>query len=45
MKENALPREIRVPNLDRKIEILFSKWDEDVAFDIPLTIRSKFGVR
>lgn len=45
LRPNALPREIRLPPLDQKSEIKFSKWDEEVAFDIPGFIKTKWGLK
>ena len=47
LKPNAVPADFRLPRLplDNKTEILFTKWDEDVAFDVPFFIRSKWGLK
>lgn len=47
LKPNAIPNDFRLGRLplDNKTEILFSKWDEEVAFDVPLLIRTKWGVK
>ena len=45
LRPNALPREVRIPPLDQKTEVKFSKWDEEVAFDIPAFIKTKWGVK
>lgn len=45
LKPNAMPKEFRLPPLDQKVEVKFSKWDEEVAFDIPGFIKTKWGVK
>ena len=45
LRPNALPKEVRLPPLDQKTEVKFSKWDEEVAFDIPGFIKTKWGVK
>ncbi len=45
MRPNALPREIRLPPLDQKAEIKFSKWDQEVPFDVPGFIKNKWGLK
>jgi hypothetical protein len=44
-QQDNLPRQIRIPDLDQKMEIKFSKWDEEVAFDIAPFIRTKWAIR
>jgi hypothetical protein len=45
LRPNALPKEVRIPPLDQKTEVKFSKWDEEVAFDIPGFIKTKWGLK
>lgn len=45
IKPGSLPPQVRLPELDTKTEILFSKWDQEVAFDIPGFIKQKWGVK
>jgi hypothetical protein len=45
IKPGALPERVRLPDLDQKTEIKFSKWDEDVAFDIAPFIKNKWGIK
>jgi hypothetical protein len=46
IKPGALPGPFRVPqDMDQKIDVKFSKWDEDVAFDIPGLIKTKWGIK
>ncbi|MBV8880442.1 MAG: hypothetical protein JO332_10790, partial [Planctomycetaceae bacterium] len=46
IKPGALPPQVRLPeDMDQKVDVKFSKWDEDVPFDIPAVIKAKLGVR
>jgi hypothetical protein len=45
IKPGSLPKEVKLPDLDQKAEIRFSKWDQDVAFDIPAFIKMKWGIK
>lgn len=45
MRPNALGGRIAELEIGVKIDVTFSKWDEEVDFDVPLLIRRKFGVR
>jgi hypothetical protein len=45
LRPNALPPQVRIPPLNQKTEVKFSKWDEEVAFDIPGFIKTKWGVK
>ncbi|HEX7900501.1 MAG TPA: hypothetical protein VF950_22240 [Planctomycetota bacterium] len=45
IKPGSLPPEIKLPPLDQKTEILFSKWDQEVPFDIAGFIKAKWGVK
>lgn len=45
-KPGALPPMIRLPeDMDQKVDVKFSKWDEDVPFDIPAVVKAKLGVK
>jgi hypothetical protein len=46
VKPGALPTQIPLPNdMMQKIDVSFSKWDEDVPFEIPGFIKGKFGIK
>jgi hypothetical protein len=46
IKAGALPPTVRLPeDMDQKVDVKFSKWDEDVPFDIPVVVKAKLGVR
>jgi hypothetical protein len=46
IKPGALPPMVRLPeDLDQKVDVKFSKWDEDVAFDVPAVVKAKLGIR
>lgn len=46
IKPGALPGPIRLPaDMDQKVDVKFSKWDEDVAFEIPGVIKTKWGIK
>jgi hypothetical protein len=46
IKNGALPPQLRIPpEMDQKIDVHLSKWDEDVAFDIPAVVKAKLGVK
>ncbi len=45
IKPGALPNEIRIPDLEQKVDLKFSKWDQDPPFDIAGFIKSKWGVK
>jgi hypothetical protein len=46
MKPNALPGPLKLPaDMDQKVDVLFSKWDEDVPFEIPGVIKTKWGIK
>jgi hypothetical protein len=46
IKPGSLPPTIRLPeDMDQKIDVRFSKWDEDVPFDIPAVVKAKLGVK
>jgi len=40
-----LPPQVAQMNLDQRYEVKFSKWDEDVAFEIPSAIKAKWGIK
>jgi hypothetical protein len=45
-KPGALPPMVRLPeDMDQKVDVKFSKWDEDVAFDVPAVVKAKLGVK
>jgi len=45
-KPGALPPMVRLPEeMDQKVDVKFSKWDEDVPFDIPAVVKAKLGIR
>jgi hypothetical protein len=46
IKPGALPPMVRLPeDMDQKVDVKFSKWDEDVPFDIPAVVKAKMGVK
>ncbi|MBI3857824.1 MAG: hypothetical protein HY293_19255 [Planctomycetes bacterium] len=46
MKPGALPAQIPLPqDMMQKIDVHFSKWDEDAPFDIPGLIKTKWGIK
>jgi len=46
VKPGALPAQIPLPSdMMQKIDASFSKWDEEVAFDIPAFIKGKWGIK
>ena len=45
IKPGSLPPQVRLPELDQKTEILFSKWDQEVPFEIAGFIKAKWGVK
>src|SRR5688572_28688746 len=45
VKPGSLPPQARLPDLNQKTEIRFSKWDQEVAFDIAPFIKAKWGVK
>lgn len=45
IKPGSLPNEVRLPNLDQKTDLKFSKWDEEVPFDVAAFIKAKWGVK
>lgn len=45
-KPGALPPMVRLPeDMDQKVDVKFSKWDEDVAFEIPGPVKAKLGIK
>ncbi len=46
LKPNAIPKEFqaRVGEFQMKVDVLFSKWDEDIPYDIPAVIKTKWGI-
>ena len=46
IKPGSLPPQLKLPpDMDQKVDVKFSKWDEEVAFEIPPVIKAKFGVK
>ena len=45
IKAGSLPPQLRLPDLDQKTEIRFSKWDQEVAFEIAGFIKAKWGLK
>jgi len=46
IKPGSLPPTVRLPDdMDQKVDVKFSKWDEDVPFDIPAVVKAKLGVK
>lgn len=44
-RPGAIPGPAPLPNLDSRIDVRFSRWDEDVPFDVPSLIREKWGIK
>jgi hypothetical protein len=40
-----VPPQVAQMNLDQRYEVKFSKWDEDVPFDIPAAVKAKWGLK
>jgi len=46
IKPGALPPQVPIPpDMAQKIDAHFSKWDEDVPFEIPGVIKTKMGIK
>lgn len=46
IKPGALPPQLKLPaDMDQKIDVHFSKWDEENAFEIPAVIKAKWGIK
>ncbi|HVR85711.1 MAG TPA: hypothetical protein VMU54_15440, partial [Planctomycetota bacterium] len=46
IKPGSVPPTLRLPeDMDQKVDVKFSKWDEDVPFDIPAVVKAKLGVK
>jgi hypothetical protein len=46
LKPGALPPQFKFPTeMDQKIDAHFSKWDEEIAFEIPGVIKNKWGIK
>jgi hypothetical protein len=46
IKPGALPPQLKLPaDMDQKIDVHFSKWDEEVPFEIPGVIKTKWGIK
>lgn len=46
IKPGSAPPTVRLPeDLDQKVDVKFSKWDEDAPLDIPAVVKSKLGVK
>ncbi len=46
IKPGSAPPMLRLPeDMDQKVDVKFSKWDEDVPFDIPGVVKAKLGVK
>jgi hypothetical protein len=46
LKPGALPPQLKIPTeMDQKIDAHFSKWDEEVPFEIPGVIKNKWGIK
>lgn len=45
IKPGALPERVRLPPLDQKTVLKFSKWDEDVPFDVAAYVKNKWAIR
>jgi hypothetical protein len=47
-KPNAFPPPFRMPpnlELEQRVDIKFSKWDEDLPLDLPAAIKAKWGIK
>jgi hypothetical protein len=46
VKPGALPPQFKIPGeMDQKIDLHFSKWDEENPFEIPGVIKTKWGIK
>lgn len=46
IKPGALPAQVPLPkDMMQKIDVHLSKWDAEVAFDIPAVIKTKWGIK
>jgi len=46
IKPGALPKEFPVPDdMMQKIDVKFSKWDEENPFEIPAVVKAKWGIK
>jgi hypothetical protein len=46
IKPGSAPPMVRLPeDMDQKVDVKFSKWDEDVPFDIPGPVKTKLGLK
>lgn len=46
IKPGSAPPTVRLPeDLDQKVDVKYTKWDEDVPFDIPGVVKTKLGVK
>jgi hypothetical protein len=46
IKPGALPKEFPVPDdMMQKIDVKFSKYDEEIPFDIPAVVKAKWGIK
>ena len=46
LKPGALPPQFKMPTeMDQKVDATYTKWDEDVPFEIPGVIKNKMGIK
>jgi hypothetical protein len=46
IKPGALPKEVPIPDdMMQKVDVKFSKWDEDNQFEIAGFIKAKWGIK
>lgn len=46
IKPGALPREVPIPDdMMQKVDVKFSKWDDENPFEIPAVIKAKWGIK
>ncbi len=46
LKPGSLPPQMRLPeDMDQKVDVKFSKWDEDHAMEIPGVVKAKWGIK
>ena len=46
IKPGSLPKEVPIPDdMMQKIDVKFSKWDEENSFEVPAFIKAKWGVK
>lgn len=45
VKPGSLPPQVRLPDLEEKTQIHFSRWDEDPSFEVAPFVKAKWGLK